>query len=550
MIAPGRYLLRVAAAAWLLALFAWADPRAQQRPPVSPQAHASDLFQTSDNCLACHNGLTTPGGEDVSIGSSWRASMMANSARDPYWQAGVRRETIDHPSAAAVIEDECSICHMPMTTFTARANGHEGEIFRHLPVVQKTGPEDRTAHDGVSCTICHQITDRGLGTPESFTGGYVVSTEPSEGRPVYGPFEIDKGRTTIMRSGTGLFEPKQGMHLGTSELCATCHTLITRALGPQGEPVGRLAEQVPYLEWRHSEYKEDWSCQRCHMPEVEEETRIASVLGEPREGLSRHVFLGGNFFMLGMLNRYRDELGVDALPQELDASIQRTMRHLQSETAVVSVERAEISGPRLEVDVSVRNLSGHKLPTAYPSRRAWLHLTVRDGAGRPVFESGAIDRDGSIRGNDNDADPLRFEPHYTEISRGDEVAIYETVMLDAGGVVTTGLLRGVRYVKDNRLLPRGFDKVTAGPDIAVLGAARQDADFVGGGDRIRYAIDLAGAAGPFEVGVELYFQPISYRWASNLRAYDAPETKRFVTYYDSMSSASAAVLARARATAR
>ena len=40
--------------------------------------------------------------------------MMANSARDPYWQAGVRRETIDHPTHAAEIQDECAACHMPM----------------------------------------------------------------------------------------------------------------------------------------------------------------------------------------------------------------------------------------------------------------------------------------------------------------------------------------------------------------------------------------------------------------------------------------------------
>src|SRR5690349_24376959 len=71
-------------------------------------------FQTSDRCLACHNGLTTAGGKDVSIGLDWRASMMANSARDPYWQASVRREAIDHPESKAAIEDECSGCHMPV----------------------------------------------------------------------------------------------------------------------------------------------------------------------------------------------------------------------------------------------------------------------------------------------------------------------------------------------------------------------------------------------------------------------------------------------------
>ncbi|HSP69204.1 MAG TPA: hypothetical protein VLN48_15865, partial [Bryobacteraceae bacterium] len=53
------------------------------------------LFQTSDRCFACHNGLSTSAGEDVSIGFSWRPTMMANAARDPYWQSGVRREIID-----------------------------------------------------------------------------------------------------------------------------------------------------------------------------------------------------------------------------------------------------------------------------------------------------------------------------------------------------------------------------------------------------------------------------------------------------------------------
>ena len=44
------------------------------------------------------NGLVSPAGEDVSIGVSWRSSMMANSARDPYWQAAVRREVLHHPA--------------------------------------------------------------------------------------------------------------------------------------------------------------------------------------------------------------------------------------------------------------------------------------------------------------------------------------------------------------------------------------------------------------------------------------------------------------------
>jgi hypothetical protein len=99
-------------------------------------------------------------------------------------------------------------------------------------------------------------------------------------------------------------------------------------------------------------------------------------------------------------------------------------------------------------------------------------------------------------------------------------------------------------------LPRGFDKRTADSDIAVRGDASVDADFTDDGDRIRYRVPLAGAAGPFTVDVELRYQPIGFRWANNLREYDAAETRRFTAYFDSMASASSTVLSRARMTAR
>jgi hypothetical protein len=48
------------------------------------------------------------------------------------------------------------------------------------------------------------------------------------------------------------------------------------------------------------------------------------------------------------------------------------------------------------------------------------------------------------------------------------------------------------------------------------------------------------------VEVELLYQPIGFRWATNLRAYaSAAETHRFTMYYDSMGSATMAMLAHA-----
>jgi hypothetical protein len=50
------------------------------------------------------------------------------------------------------------------------------------------------------------------------------------------------------------------------------------------------------------------------------------------------------------------------------------------------------------------------------------------------------------------------------------------------------------------------------------------------------------------VDAELWFQPIAYRWAMNLKNYDAAEPKRFVGYYEQTASGSGVTLARASAT--
>jgi hypothetical protein len=519
-----------------------------QSASVIRAADHKELFQTSDRCFACHNGLATSAGEDISIGLSWRPTMMANSARDPYWQAGVRRETLDHPESKAAIENECAICHMPMARYQAMHEGKEAEVFARLAF----GSDDRMdqlAQDGVSCSMCHQITQEKLGSRESWTGGFVVdTTKPRGERAEYGPYKIEDGQNRIMRTSSGGYRPTEGEHIRKSELCATCHTLITKALGPGGQVVGQLPEQMPYQEWFASEFRDKRSCQDCHMPVVEEETRIAVTLGLPRKKMGRHVFVGGNFFMLRMLNRFRNELGVLALPSEFEAAADRTIQHLKNETARVRIDQISLTAGRLQADISVENRGGHKFPTAYPSRRAWLHVTVRDRDNRAIFESGALSPNGSIQGNDNDANPNQFESHYTEITTSDQVQIYEDIMVGTNNVPTTGLLTAVRFIKDNRLLPKGFDKRAVEQEIAPQGEAVNDADFIGGGDKTRYSIAVGNAQGPFQVEAELWFQPISYRWATNLKSYSAKEPERFTRYYESMAQGSGLIIDRTSAT--
>ncbi len=511
---------------------------AQTRTPSQPIA----LFQSSTQCMACHNGLSSASGEDVSIGTAWRSSMMAHSAVDPYWQAGVRREVMDHPREQAVIENECSRCHMPMAHVQAQTQGRPMRIFENVPGAP--GRPEPLAVEGVSCTVCHQITPDGFGQRASFNGGFTVDTKTSiEPRRMFGPYEVDKGRSAVMRSATG-FEQTEAAHVQQSEMCATCHTLYTHAVAPEGKVSPEFPEQMPYREWLQSEFKTTKSCQSCHMKVVEDPTPITSVLGEPREGLSRHDFVGANFFMLSLLNRFRGDLGVVARPAELDAAVLRTKSFLQTEAASLEVTEARQTGNQVEAEILVRNLAGHKLPSGYPSRRTWLQVVVRDGSGRVWFSSGGLDETGAIAGNDNDRDAALYEPHYREIRTPDQVQIYEAIMGTGTGRVTTGLLSAEVYLKDNRLLPRGFDKRVAPDDVAVRGAAFDDPDFAGGEDRVRYVVDVAGAKGPLTVEAQLWYQTIAYRWADNLRQYAAPEPRRFVTYYEAMAPASGAILAR------
>ena len=230
-----------------------------------------------------------------------------------------------------------------------------------------------------------------------------------------GPFEIDRGRTTLMRSATGV-APGEARYIQESALCATCHTLFTTALGPKGEPIGSLPEQVPYLEWQHSSFRDRRSCQACHMPVVDHPMPIASVVGEPRDGFSRHTFLGGNFFMLRILNRNRTALGVAALPAELDAAAAATVRQLQTETAAVSIQDVT-----LEPSGRMHRCLGHEQdrPQAADGLSIAARLVTRHGPRR-----GEADRlrvgggrcRGAIAGNDQDEDPPRVEPHYDRIA--------------------------------------------------------------------------------------------------------------------------------------
>ncbi len=489
------------------------------------------LFSASGVCSVCHTSMVDQAGIDVSTDTFWRASMMANSARDPYWQASVRSETLAHPELQAAIEDKCATCHTTMAHRTVAAAAGTGQLLDD-GFLDAEHALHGLAVDGVSCTVCHQIQDEDLGESDSYSGGFVIDTGlPAGERESFGPHPVPRGMAMQMQQASG-FIPIESLHVEQAELCATCHTLYTPFVDAEGQIAGEFPEQTPYLEWLASSFGGSLTCQGCHMPQAEGRVKISITGGPPISPFHQHIFVGGNAYMLKILQAFGDEMAVTASSAQFQDKQEQVAAQLSGRTASVRLEEVNLDGATLRVEVAMASMVGHKLPTGFPSRRVWLHLTVQDGSGQVVFESGAANPDGSIVGNDNDADPATYEPHYLVIDSPDQVQIYEAILGDTEGNVTTTLLKGAGYLKDNRLLPAGFDKGTVQDDIAVHGAALEDEDYAGGGDRIQYLIDLEDAQAPFTVMAELLYQSIGYRWADNLRHYDAPEPADFLSYYE------------------
>ncbi|MCU0486332.1 MAG: hypothetical protein MUC85_09525, partial [Anaerolineales bacterium] len=294
---------------------------------------------------------------------------------------------------------------------------------------------------------------------------------------------------------------------------------------------GEFAEQAIYSEWENSAYPGVKGCLDCHMPVAEGAIQLSITGGQPRSPFSQHIFTGGNAFMLNVLRYFGEEIGVTTSSTALAQGVQETETLVGTQTAGLRLENMILDGFTLSGEVIVESLAGHKFPGGYPSRRTWLHITVLDVEGNVVFESGAVSADGYIQGNDNDADPAAYEPHYATLSAPDQVQIYEAIMLNSDAEVTTVLLRAASYAKDNRLLPQGFDLAAATPDILVFA---QDVDFAAGGDRLSLQLDLTGATGPFILQVELLYQTIGYRWAQNLMLDETFEAQTFAGYYNTV----------------
>lgn len=485
-------------------------------------------FVTAGVCARCH-GHDTAGlamvdgqGNDVNFTDDWRATMMANSARDPFWRAQVSHEGISAPGQLAALENECATCHAPLGQYSHQLLTGQEYSLTQLET-------DPLGLDGVSCLACHSQPGDSLGA--FFSGKFKLDTQ----RLAFGPFPGPYAGPMVDSIG---FIPVYGPHIRDAELCASCHTLITETLDLQGNPTGNtFVEQATYHEWLNSSYPGQGStCQSCHVPELPGGAIVSAHYAGtlfPRDyGL--HQFAGANVFMLRMLKAYRDSLDIPATAVQFDSVIARTERMLQQQTLDLDVTLDSRANDTAAFTVRLSNLAGHKFPSGYPSRRAFVEFVLRKQNGDTLFKSGLLGSDYELEGQDPG-----YEPHHRTIVQSDQVQIYELVMADVQGNVTTTLRRGAGALKDNRLVPQGFSMAHTTVDTTgIAGGALADPDFNfengqegSGSDRIAYRAALNGYTDSLRVSARVWYQTVRPAWLDEMFAHNSPAIDRFRNYF-------------------
>lgn len=517
--------------------------RAQFRPDTryhGPQNNllpidSTILFPTAKSCGGCHgfdpNGfaLVTSSEQDVNIYDDWRSTMMANSAKDPFWRAKVTHEILVNPAHSLELQDKCTSCHAPAGHYQAKLKRQQPHYSLYEMYTDSLGL------DGVTCQVCHAQPADQLGALHSgklhFDTNYI--------RVAYGPYEFVF--TPPMHNFVGI-TPKYGPHILDAGLCAGCHTLITHTADLQGAPTGgTFVEQATYHEWLNSRYDEahdNVSCQDCHLPQIEDAVIIsANYLNlTPRSPFGLHEMAGANTTMLKLLRDNRAALQIDAKPEHFDSTIAATLRMLQHKTLDLDLQPGVVHGDTMRFSLKLQNKAGHKFPSGYPARRAWVEFELQDAAGNTLFHSGRMAADYSLP--DEDA---QVEPHYHVIAAPGQVQIYEMAVGDVHGDLTTVLERGAFPLKDNRLVPQGFRTVDPAYDTTrIVGAALADPDFNrlpdgaegSGADILHFHIPNPGITGAVRARAKVWYQSLPPKWLAPMFEFSSPEIDSFRVLFD------------------
>jgi len=521
--------------------------------------------------------------------TEWRASLMGLAGRDPIFHAQLESEKTLYPSQTGFFDNTCYRCHGVMGQRQVEAD--TGQPFKHSMVYalpnEPDGKYGALARDGVSCAACHRISKDEIGTAATFTGKFKVDPP----NVTNGPFE--KPTELPMKNALGI-TPRESAHVKTSALCGSCHTVILPVFDKQGRQVKdksgqpkEFHEQMTYPEWQNSVYQNERepidraqarTCQDCHMStklgDLNLAFRIANVEDDTypftdgraankdihldvRDKYARHTLVALNQFGQMMFQQFPQILGIRTSDYMFGDGVLGLITAQRSSTEMAREQTAKVEVTSfdrtqrgtdffLEATVRIENLAGHSFPSGVAFRRAFLTFEGLDDKGNVVWASGRTNSAGAIvKGTTEEILPTEFffdsvtgkqvyQPHYQTITNEAQAQIYEEVIADTEGKITTSFVGLDEPLKNNRLLPKGWR--SNGPLAKFTGPhgeAERDPDYDGktgasGTDTLTYRIPFNDRTRSIvAVRVTLNYQSIPpYYLKQRFTVGRGPETQR------------------------
>ena len=346
------------------------------------------LFPTAQYCGHCHQEAH----------KEWRESAHSNANRVPYYLRNV-----DLLSAEKGVEytRHCEGCHDPVALFA-------GVLTQGAP---KKRPYDQ---DGVTCMVCHSIAK----VDTRGTGSYVMGTPAvlvdEAGLPITRQVTDAEILAHLDRHSAAVMKP----FYKTSDYCSSCH----KAALPHTLNDYKWQRAISlYDEWQNSSFAKQSplpfyvkdsvsTCQTCHM-QREGNLRLPDP-GSKKGELASHRWLGGNTLipkiygfdeqaarMVKFLQN--SAFNVDIFAVELEdspASAAMAPARAKLVAPLGLVGYTVLPGQRVTVDVVLQNKGiGHShVPEQRDMYESWVDFTVKDVAGKTLYESGFLKPSGEL----------------------------------------------------------------------------------------------------------------------------------------------------------
>jgi Flp pilus assembly protein TadD len=341
----------------------------------------ADQFFPAARCASCHKESH----------AEWSESLHRNAGREPFYKESV---ALLERARGGVPAQHCEACHAPVAVLSGELQAGRGGGQSHAM-------ED----EGVSCAVCHSITEVRLDGTGSYTMRRPALLARTDGTPVTG----NVSDAEIMADVAGHRRAVMRPLLKQPEFCAACHKSVAT---PELNQYKFLRGFSAYDEWQQSgasgeavmpyyRREQRLSCNSCHMPRVDGQ----GDLGAKEGTIASHRWLGANTAAPLFYGQQRQLEMTESFLQSNVLSLDIFAIKSGTEGKLLGPLNAQGANPialkpgeEVTVEVVVANRkAAHSFPPELRDMyEPWVEFEALDQSGQTIYHSGFIKPDQTL----------------------------------------------------------------------------------------------------------------------------------------------------------